>query len=121
VFPINKSLWTSSYTVFTAGLASILLAGCYWVIDVRRWRKWATPFVVFGVNAIAAYFLSALFARTIDMIQVGDASLKAWVYRELFVPWAGPMNGSLAFALAFVAVWMGLMWILYRRRIFIKI
>ncbi|HKJ93824.1 MAG TPA: DUF5009 domain-containing protein, partial [Longimicrobiales bacterium] len=56
VFPINKSLWTSSYVLFTSGFALVLLAACYWAIDIRGWRRWATPFVAFGMNAIAAYF-----------------------------------------------------------------
>ncbi|MGH2394452.1 MAG: acyltransferase family protein, partial [Candidatus Limnocylindria bacterium] len=121
-FPINKSLWTSSYAVFTGGMALLLLGLFYWVMDVRGRKRWATPFVVFGVNAIAAYFLSALFARVIGMVEVGDGvSLKAWAYRELFASWAGPLNGSLAFALAFVLLWLGLMWPLYRRRIYIKV
>ncbi|HUG42404.1 MAG TPA: heparan-alpha-glucosaminide N-acetyltransferase domain-containing protein [Longimicrobiales bacterium] len=121
-FPINKNLWTSSYTVFTSGMALLLLGLCYWVIDVRGLKRWATPFVVFGVNAIAAYFLSALFARVIGMIDVGGGvTLKEWAYRHLFASWAGPLNGSLAFAVAFVLLWLGFMWPLYRRRIYIKV
>lgn len=122
LFPINKNLWTSSFTVFTAGMALLLLGLCYWVIDVRGRKRWATPFVVFGVNAIAAYFLSALFAGAIGMIEVGGGvTLKAWTYQHLFASWAGPMNGSLAFAIAFVLLWLGLMWPLYRKRIYIKV
>lgn len=121
VFPINKGIWTSSYVLFTAGMASVVLAVCYWTVDVKRWRGWTTPFVVFGVNAIAAYFLSGLFAQIIETVQVGDQSLKAWIYQNLFVPWAGPLNGSLAFAISFVLLWLALMWILYRRKIFIKV
>ena len=121
VFPINKNLWTSSYTVFTGGLALLFLAACYWVIDVRGWKGWAKPFVVFGLNAIAAYFLSGIFARLLNMIPVGDAPLKAWLYDNAFASWAGPVNGSLAFALSFVLLWIGLMWILDRKGIFIKV
>ncbi|NIP81921.1 MAG: DUF5009 domain-containing protein, partial [Gemmatimonadetes bacterium] len=121
VFPINKGLWTSSYTVFTAGMALLFLGLCYWVIDVKGRRAWAKPFVVFGVNAIAAYWLSGLSARLLGMIRVGDQSLKGWLYDHAFASWAGPLNGSLAFALAFVLVWLGLMWILYRKEIFIKV
>jgi predicted acyltransferase len=120
-FPINKNIWTSSYTVFTAGLGALALGVCYWTIDVKRWRAWSTPFVVYGVNAIAAYVLSGLFASLIEIIPVGDQSLKAWTYENLFASWLGPMNGSLGFALAFVALWLGLMWILYHRKIFIKV
>ncbi|HSH46418.1 MAG TPA: DUF5009 domain-containing protein [Longimicrobiales bacterium] len=133
VFPINKPLWTSSYVVFTAGMASVTLAACYWLMDVRGYRAWARPFVVFGVNAIAAYFLSGIAARLLNMIRVpasGGAesvgaaesvALKAWIYQNAFASWLSPVNASLAFALAFVGVWLGLMWLLYRRRIFIKV
>lgn len=122
VFPINKNIWTSSYTVFTAGMALVLLAPFYWIIDIRGHRRWATPLVVFGVNAIAAYFLSSLFASAIDRVELtGGVSAKAWAYRHLFASWAGPLNGSLAFALAFVLLWLGLMWLLYRRNIYIKV
>lgn len=122
LFPINKNLWTSSFTVFTSGMALLLLGLFYWVIDVRGRKRWATPFVVFGVNAIAAYFLASVFARVITMIHVGEgASLKVWAYENLFASWAGPLNGSLAFAIAYVLLWLALMWPLYRRRIYIKV
>ena len=62
-FPINKNLWTSTYVLFTGGFAMLLLAACYWVVDLRGWRGWATPFLVFGMNAILAYALAALVAE----------------------------------------------------------
>ena len=52
-FPINKALWTSSYVLFTGGLALQFLAFCYWLIDIKGYRRWARPFEVFGLNAIA--------------------------------------------------------------------
>jgi predicted acyltransferase len=126
VFPINKPLWTSSYVVFTAGLACWFLALCYWLIDVRGWRRWSLPFVVFGVNAITAFFLSSLFARIITLIRVGpegaQTTLKGWFYQNAITPlFASPANASLAFAILFVLLWLGLMTVLYRRRIFIKV
>src|SRR5262252_7024952 len=62
-FPINKSLWTSSYVMLTAGLALVILAACYWLIEIRGQRRWATPFAVLGVNALLLFFLSTLVAR----------------------------------------------------------
>lgn len=122
IFPINKNLWTSSYAVFTSGMALLFLAICYWMVDVRRWRGWTGPFVFFGMNAIAAYFLSGIFARITTMIEVADGvSLKTWVYEHLFASWAGPVHGSLAYALVFVLIWLGPMWVLYRKRIFLKV
>ena len=125
-FPINKALWTSSYVLFTGGLALQFLALCYWVIDIQGWRKWAKPFEVFGVNAIALYVGAGLMAELLGVIKITrpdgtQGSLGSWIYQNLFASWASPINASLAFAIAFVLVWLGLMWILYRRKIFIKV
>jgi predicted acyltransferase len=128
LFPINKNLWTSSYVLLSAGLACHFLAICYWLIDVRGHRAWAMPFVMFGVNAIAAFFLSGIFARLLGMIQVqagpdaASISLKGLIYTRGFVPlFTNPANASLAFALSFVLLWLGIMTVMYRRRIVIKV
>jgi predicted acyltransferase len=127
-FPINKNLWTSSYVVFTAGLALLFLALCYWAIDHLGYKKAAIPFVVFGVNPITIFVLSGIVADLIDLIRVGpmrpdgsQSTLKAYVYENFFASWAGPLNGSLLFALAFVALLFVPALVLYRKRIFIKI
>ncbi len=126
LFPINKNLWTSSYVVFTSGFACVLLAACYWTIDVRGWSRWSLPFRVYGRNAIAAFFLSSLFARVLNIVRVpapdGSAvALKTWLWSEVFSP-LGPLRAaSLAFALAYVTFWLGCMAVLYRQRIFIKV
>lgn len=125
-FPINKPLWTSSYVVFTAGLALQTLALCYWLIDLKNYKRWAFPFVVFGTNALAVFVLSGLVGRLLTLIKLTNASgktatLKTYLYEALFVPFLSPLNASLAWALAYVAVWFGLMYLLYRKRIFIKV
>jgi len=124
-FPINKSLWTSSYVFFTGGLALEFLALCYWLIDIRKYQRWARPFVVFGVNAIALFVGSAVMARLMGLIKLpwGDAtiSLQGWIFQKLFLSWASPINASLAYAICFILLWLGLMWILYSRKSFIKV
>jgi predicted acyltransferase len=122
-FPVNKSLWTSSYVMLMGGLALITLALCYWLIEVQGYRRWAVPFVVFGVNALALYFLSSAVAQMLVMIRVGpeNASLKSLLFNRLFAPWASPINASLAYACAYLLLWWGLMWILYRRRIVLRV
>ena len=121
-FPINKALWTSSYVLFTGGLALQFLALCYWIIDIKGYRKWAKPFEVFGLNAIALYVVADLIAVLLGVIRVGgDETLGSWIYTHLFASWASPVNASLAFAITLVLVCLGLMWILYRRKIFLKI
>jgi predicted acyltransferase len=122
-FPINKSLWTSSYVLFTGGIAAMLFAVCYWLIDVRNIQRWSKPFVIFGTNAIAAFFLSSLFSRILGMIKLGpdNVALKTIIYRDAFLSWATPINASLAFAIAYVLFWLGIMSILYHKRVFIKL
>ena len=124
-FPINKALWTSSYVFFTGGLALQFLALCYWLIDIKKIQRWAKPFIVFGVNAIALYVGSGLMARLMGLIKLPwgneTISLQGWIFQKVFLPWASPINASLAYAIAFVLLWLGLMWILYSRKIFIKI
>ncbi|HSE32134.1 MAG TPA: DUF5009 domain-containing protein [Pyrinomonadaceae bacterium] len=124
-FVINKALWTSSYVLFTGGLALQFLAVFYWIIDIKGYRRWAKPFEVFGLNAIALYVGSGLMADLLGLIKVnaGGASvpLQSWIYQNVFASWASPVNASLAFAVAFVLLWLGLMWILYRRQIFISV
>ena len=122
LFPINKNLWTSSYVVFTAGMALNFLAMCYWTVDVLGYRRWTRPFLVFGVNAIAAFFLSGVMARTLTLVHVsGTVTLKGWIFDHLFASWLTPINASLAFALVFVLFWTGVMEILYRRKLFFKV
>ncbi len=123
LFPINKNLWTSSYVLLTAGLAAHLLALCYYLIDVKRYRSWSQPFVIFGSNALAAYVLSSLGALTLELIKVGDedASLKAYIFTKVYLSWLEPIDASLLFAISYVLLWLAIMWVLYRQRIFIKL
>jgi predicted acyltransferase len=124
-FPINKSLWTSSYVLFSSGLAFLSLAACWLVIDVWKRRRWATPFVAFGMNAIAAFFLSGLFARLLNIVKVpagGESvALKTAIYGGVFEPLGPPELASLAFAIAFVLFWLVIMWGLHRRGIHFKV
>ena len=126
VFPINKNLWTSSYAWFMGGAAALGLAACYWVVDVKGWRWWTKPFVVLGVNAIALFVLAGWSAKTLILIKVADAagkkvSLYSYIYRSWFEPFAAPKNASLLFALSYLAVLYAVLWVMYRRRIFLKV
>lgn len=124
-FPINKALWTSSYVFFTGGLALQFLALCYFVVDIKKYQKWSKPFVVFGVNAIALFVGTAVMARLLGLIKLPwgseTISLQGWIFQKLFLPLASPTNASLAYAVVFILLWLGLMWILYARKIFIKV
>jgi predicted acyltransferase len=125
-FPINKNLWTSSYVIFTAGMACVALATIMWIVDYCSVKWWTKPFVVFGVNPIVAFVGSGVLARLIytlwhvnyngKSVAVQDA-----IYQSVFLPWLPPRVASLAFAITFVLLWYGILTVLYRRNIILKV
>jgi predicted acyltransferase len=126
-FPICKAIWSSSYVLYTAGWASILLALLIWLIDLKGYSGWTSFFVVFGVNPLFIFAFSGLWARIIGrMIQVTVADGKVisgstWIYNNIFVPIGGDLNGSLLFAVAHVILFWLLGYVLYKKKIFIKV
>lgn len=124
-FPISKPLWTSSYVLFTAGAACLLLALCGWLIEMRGWRMWARPFLWLGSNAILAYALSTFVAKLGGIVMVAEGMrsvpVETWIYRHWFAPLAHPNNASLAFAICYTALWTLMAWALYRKKIFVKV
>ncbi len=125
IFPLNKQLWTSSYVLFTAGLAVLILAAFVWLIDIRGWQKPAHPFVVFGANSIFIFAGSALWVKTIlrtrFTLDGETVSGYAYLFKTVFQSLAGNMNGSLLFAIFHVIMWWLILYWLYRKKIFIKI
>lgn len=121
VFPINKNLWTSSYVLFTAGLAMHTLAVCYWLVDVRGRRRWAMPFAWFGMNAIFAFFFSGVMARLLNLVKVDGRPLKQVIFEGAFGSWLPAHDASLLFAVCFVALWTGIVWAMHRRRWYWKV
>ena len=125
-FPINKSLWTSSYVVFTAGMAAVALATVMWVVDVHRVVRWTTPFVAFGVNPTLAFVGSGVLARIIYSIVKVDfrgerVPLQQAIYETGFASWLAPLNASLAFALGYVLLFWLVLRVLHRRNIIFKV
>ncbi len=126
-FPLNKHIWTSSFVLFTGGIALLGLGLCYaFLDDDRGWKAWlARPLEVFGRNPLIAYFASGLFYGVQEFVpmrvQGAQGNLKLWLTYTLFAPWLSPRSASLAYALAYTGVCLGLMAILYRKRIFVKI
>lgn len=125
-FPINKALWTSSYVLFTSGMALCFLGFCYWLIDIKGFTKWTKPFVIFGVNALALYVFSGIVSKLIDIIKVTGAdgnpvALKSWIFQNIFLQIASPVNASLMFAVTYILIWLFFMWLLYRKEIYIKV
>jgi len=124
--PINKQLWTSSYTVFTSGMAMVCLAMCYYIIDIKGYKRWAVPFTAMGMNAIAMFVGNGLMVRLLSFWKITEPDGSqltplTYAYRHFFVPIAGNLNGSLLYAIVMVSIWIGIAAILYRKRIFIKI
>ena len=117
VFPINKSLWTSSYVLFTGGMAAVTLATCMWIIDVHRRDRWTKPFVIYGVNPMLAFVGSGIMARLI--YTVSPAQRK--IYEALYASWLSPVNASLAFAVSFVLLWLAILTFFHRRGIILKV
>jgi predicted acyltransferase len=125
VFPINKALWTSSFVLYTAGLAMHALAISYWFIDVVKVKRFIQPFIFFGSNAITIYVGSELFSKIFYIVSVGDGtselSLKGWLYNLFNVGWLGSHNASLLLAITWVILFLIPAWIMYRKKIFIKV
>jgi len=125
-FPLNKNIWTSSYVLYTGGLALHFLAFCYWFIDVKKVTWWTKPFLVYGMNAITVFFLSGILGRIMYLIKwtTEDGkvfTIKSYIYETFFLSWLEPINASLGFAIFYILFWLAIMWILYEKKIFIKV
>ena len=124
-FPINKPLWTSSYVLYTGGLSLIILGLLYLIIDVLNLKGWTGFFKVFGMNALFIYIVASLWTKVMLIVKIGatgeKVSLYSWIYNKMCVPLLGNLNGSLLFALLQVFLMWILVYILYRRKIFIKV
>jgi len=125
-FPLNKRLWTSSFALFTAGIAMALLAVLFWAIDGKDEREqrgvWMKPWVVFGTNALTAYVLSEVLAVALAAVPVGGGeNLQQFLYR-LLPTWLGPVPFvSMVYSVLFVGVCYLPVWVLYRRGVFVKL
>jgi predicted acyltransferase len=125
-FPINKSIWTSSYVVFTGGMACVAIATIMWIVDVQGAKRWTKPLVIYGMNPMVAFVGSGVMERCIYSIFTvpyhgKSTALETALYEWGFHSWLEPMNASLAFAIAFVALWFGILYLLYKKQIFFKV
>jgi predicted acyltransferase len=120
VFPINKKLWTSSFVLYTVGLACIILSAVMYVIDFLHKTRWTYFFEVFGKNPLPIYLLSELLVTLLFFFRVGDTSLYVWIYNHIF-SYAGPYLGSLLFAVSYMLLcWLVGLW-MDKRRIYIRV
>ena len=129
VFPINKSLWTSSYVLYTTGLATACLALLYYIIDIANYQKGFKLFLIWGVNPMIVFFFSQIIPQALVMIPVTNpdnalekTNLLDYLYRFGIAPFfSNPMTASLAGALVYVAIWTFILWIFYRNKLIFKV
>jgi predicted acyltransferase len=119
--PINKMIWTTSYAVFTSGLAFAVFGCTYWLVDVQGWRRYTKPFAIYGLNAIALYVLAGLFSRILGLIRVGDQSLRSAIWRNVFEPIAPAPEASLLYALSHVLLFYAVAYWFYRKNWIIRV
>ena len=122
VFPINKPIWTSSYVCLASGFALMIYALLFYLIDVKKWTKWAWPFKVFGLNPLASYALSGLLVKIFSrFFKIDGTSVPSYIYENIMTPAFGPLNGSLAYAIFYTFVIWLFAYLLYRNKIVVKL
>ncbi len=114
-FPINKALWTSSYVLFAGGFSVLILALCYWLIEVKSLKKWSRPFEIFGLNAMLAYVLHVIFLKIQAAISIPGptgktSNLRVFITEHLF-GWASLENASLFYAGCYTILWLLIIWL----------
>jgi len=126
-FPINKKIWSSSYVVFSGGFSMILFGLSVWVLDVLRWRNGVVFFTSIGTNALFAFLMSELIIRVVRAVPVhgsvvvGVDNLYQWFYHYFFM-WGEPNPlSSLSFALVYMLFCWVICWVLFNRKIVIKL
>ncbi len=118
--PVNKQLWTVPYALWTSGIAYVIFAICYWLVDQRGWQRWKAPFVIFGVNALAMFVVSGMFGRLMSRVKVGGKSLGTMVWQGFYSGF-GAANGSLLYGLTHVLACFAVAWLMYRRGWILKV
>lgn len=120
--PISKKLWTPTFALVTCGLAASLLALLIWIIDVKGYKKWCKFFEAFGVNPLFMYVLGGVLGILFGSVKIAGLSIKSWIYAETLVPMLGDKTlASLIYALLFIALNWSIGYILYKKKIYIKI
>ncbi|MGB7415294.1 MAG: DUF5009 domain-containing protein [Thermosynechococcaceae cyanobacterium] len=124
-FPINKKLWSSSYVLFTAGVALLLLAACFELIEVRGKQKWGRPFEVLGLNSIFVFVASVLVIKLLFKTNIGSGdeapSTYTWLYENVFLSWSEPATAGFLFAFGTLLFWWLVAYGLHWRRWYITV
>ena len=125
-FPINKKIWTSSYVLYTSGIALLFLGVIYWIADILGYQRWTKPWAIYGMNALFVYILSVLIAKLMYTIKwlTADGSIQTlggWIYENMFLSWLSDYNASLGYAIMHVLFFWLIAWAMYERKIFVKV
>jgi predicted acyltransferase len=128
-FPLNKSLWTSSFVLYTSGIAILSLTIFYYVIDVANYKKWTKLFLVWGVNPMIVFFFSEIIPQALEMIQFQNPeipseqiNLQNYLYHFWIAPvFNNPMTASLAGALIYVTIWSLILILFYKHQLIFKV
>lgn len=126
-FPLNKNMWTSTFVLVAGGYSLALLTLAFWAVEQQGWRKgWTWVWLVFGSNAIAVYMVSELLPGILYNIGVpirpgvrGD--LNYWIFTHVFAHIPDPHWAAFAYSVSFTAVCFIPVWIMYRKKIFLKV
>ncbi|MFH6960412.1 acyltransferase family protein [Flavobacterium aquidurense] len=129
IFPINKSLWTSSYVLYTTGLATVFLTVLYYTIDIANYKKGFKPFLIWGVNPMIVFFTSQIIPQALVMIEFQNPhnpsdkiNLLNYLYTFGIAPFfSNPMSASLVGALVYVGIWTFILWIFYKNKLIFKV
>lgn len=120
-FGLNENLWSPSFVMFTSGMAALTVATCIYLIDMEKYQKWAQFGIIYGMNAIAVYVLADLLAIIFYGIAFGGESLNMHFYHAITSMGVAPKVASMIYALLYVGFNFIPAWILYKRKIFIKL
>jgi predicted acyltransferase len=129
LFPINKSLWTSSYVLYTAGIATLCLTLLYYIIDVSNHKKWTKLFLIWGVNPMIVFFFSGIIPRVLSSIKIQSPelatepiNLQTLIYKFWIAPcFENPLNSSLAYPILYAIFWSFILWIFYKKNLIFKV
>lgn len=129
IFPINKSLWSSSYVLYTAGIATICLTLLYYIIDIANYKKWTKLFLIWGVNPMIVFFFSGIIPRVMSYIKVQSPEiateqigLQTLIYKYgIATCFENPLNASVAYALSYAIFWSLILWVFYKKKLIFKV
>jgi predicted acyltransferase len=120
-FPINKPIWSSSYVLYTTGLATSILAIILFLVEMKNLRGWTRPFVLFGKNPLLIYALSGIIVKLYLVIRINEVNGYNGLFKNVFQPVFGDHIGSLGFAIFHVLLFLLVAWFLDRRKIYLKV